>query len=169
MKFKTSYLITLAVLGIILLYSYYYYFKTDSKSQLLWGRVSGNLLITYYISMLLSMTGFLLLFYYLMISNSFTNTDSIKIFISMLCIIIISMLWMPLSLNYLHKKENITKYLTIFVLFLVALSTLYLVYVLYGIKENNNILFKNLAFCGILYFFIHSFFFDFITWSKNFF
>jgi hypothetical protein len=169
MKFPVSYLITLAILGVILLYSYYYYFKNDNKSQLLWGKVKGNLLIVYYISMLLSAIGFLLLFSYLIVSNSFKSEEIIKIFVSLLCIIIISMFWMPLSLNYLHKKDIITKYFTIIVLFLVALSTLYLLYVLYNVKENNNILFKNLAFYGMLYFFIHAFFFDFITWSKNFF
>ena len=169
MKFPVSYLITLAVLGAILLYSYYYYFKNDNKSPLLWGKVKGNLLTVYYISMLLSAIGFLLLFSYLIVSNNLTSEQIIKIFVSLMCIIIISMFWMPLSLSYLHKKDVITKYLTILVLFLVALSTLYLLYVLYGVKENNNILFKNLGFYGMIYFFIHAFFFDFITWSKNFF
>ena len=77
------------------------------------------------------------------------------------------MFWMPASLMYLHKKTNMNKYLVLLVLFLVAMTSLYLVYLLSRYSDNG--LSKDLAIYGITYFFIHAFFFDFITWSYNFF
>jgi hypothetical protein len=81
------------------------------------------------------------------------------------------MFWMPLSLYYVKNKSELIKYLIILVLFLVALSTLYLLYVLKNknINDKYNGLSKNLALIGMTYFFIHAFFFDTITWSYNFF
>ena len=77
------------------------------------------------------------------------------------------MFWMPLSLNYLAKKSDLLKYLIILVLLIVSIATLYLIYVLYKVKENKYIFNKNLALAGMVYFFIHAFFFDCITWSYN--
>ena len=152
----------LAILGIALLYSYYYYFVSDPNSKFLWGRITGNLLKVYYVSMLLSTIGFLLLFYYIL-----SLKQSTSIFVVTACIIILSMFWMPASLMYLHKKTNMNKYLVLLVLFLVAMTSLYLVYLLSRYSDNG--LSKDLAIYGITYFFIHAFFFDFITWSYNFF
>jgi hypothetical protein len=165
MEFNRIYIFILAILGIILLYSYYYFFKTDNNSIKLWGRIKGNLLKLYYVSMLLSALGFLLLFYYIVTSNIFTQNNINLIFGLLISIIVISMFWMPLSLYYMKNKSEVIKYLIIFILFLVALSTLYLLYVLKSINDKNN----KLALIGMTYFFIHAFFFDTITWSYNFF
>ena len=169
MQFNRSYIFILAILGIILLYSYYYFFKNDNNSKKLWGRINGSLLNVYYVSMLLSTLGFLLLFYYIVTSNNFTQNNINLIFGLLIAIIVISMFWMPLSLYYFKNKSITIKYLIILVLFLVALSTLYLLYVLKNINDKYNSLSKNLALIGMTYFFIHAFFFDTITWSYNFF
>jgi hypothetical protein len=170
MKFGTKNIIIISILGIILLYSYYYFLMKNPNSQsLLWGKIKGNFLNVYYVSMLLSLIGFILLFHYLIINNSFTQNEVNKLLISLICIIVISMFWMPLSLYYLKNKNAITKYLDLLVLFLVALSTFYLLTVISNINDNKNIVSKKLAFFGMLYFFIHVFFFDFISWSYNFF
>lgn len=169
MEFNKVYIFILAILGIILLYSYYYFFKNDNNSKKLWGKINGSLLNIYYVSMLLSTLGFLLLFYYIMTSNIFTKNNINLIFGLLIAIIVISMFWMPLSLYYVKNKSELIKYLIILVLFLVALSILYLLYVLKNINDKYNELSKNLALIGMTYFFIHAFFFDTITWSYNFF
>ncbi len=165
MKFNRIYIFILAILGIILLYSYYYFFKNNNNSKKLWGRINGNLLNLYYISMILSTMGFLLLFYYIITTNIFTQNNINLIFGLLIAIIVISMFWMPMSLYYIKNKSEVIKYLIIFILFMVALSTLYLLYVLKNINDKNN----KLALIGMTYFFIHAFFFDTIIWSYNFF
>lgn len=171
MQFNKSYIFILAILGIILLYSYYYLIVNNKNSMKLWGRINGNFLYIYYVSMLLSTIGFLFLFYYLNITNIFNQYQINRIFISLLCVVIISMLWMPLSLKYMNEtnKSNILMYQILAVLLLVALSSLYLVFLIYNIEDNSHKISKLLAVIGMSYFFIHAFFFDFITWSKNFF
>jgi hypothetical protein len=169
MQFNITYIYILAILGIILLYSYYYLFVNYKNSYELWGKIKGNLLNVYYVSMLLSTIGFLFLFYYLNITNIFNTTQINKIFISLVCIVVISMLWMPLSLQYLTKKNDFLMYQILLVLFLVSLSALYVVILLYNIKETEHKTSKLFALIGMIYFFIHAFFFDFITWSRNFF
>ena len=172
MKFNNIFILILAILGIILLYSYYYFFKNYSNSTKLWGRVKGNLLNIYYLSMILSTIGFLLLFYYIIIYNNFTQHNINQIFGLLAGIIIISMFWMPLSLYYFKNKKDLIKYLIILILLLVSLITLYLLFVLKNIdniNDNKYKISKNLALIGMTYFFIHAFFFDTILWSYNFF
>jgi hypothetical protein len=169
MLFNRNYIIIIALIGILLLYSYYYYATNDKRVLELWGRIKGNYLKIYYISMFVSAFGFLLFFYYLFISNSFTINEQYNIFCALLGIVVISILWMPLSLLYLRNKNNVLMISIILVLLLVALFTLYLLFLLYNINEKNYKLNKKLALYGMIYFFIHAFFFDFISWSINFF
>lgn len=169
MEFNRTYILILVILGVILLYSYYYYFINDKRSITLWGKIKGNLLNIYYLSMLLAALGFFLLFYYLIVGQNFTKNTSTKLIITLIIMLLLSMFWMPLSLKYLDKKENIYKYLVLLVLLLVSISIAYLLYILYNVTENKNILAKNFALIGMIYYFIHAFFFDFILWSYNFF
>jgi hypothetical protein len=166
MNFDKKYIIILSLSGIILLYSYYYFLKDYNISKL-WGKIKGNLLKIYYLSMILSVFGFIALFYYLLISNNFTKNDIFKIFIFLLLIILTSILWTPLSIKYLETNKNIFKYLTFFVLFLVALFTFLLLIALYNVNDNKYSLYKIIGLIGMTYFFIHVFFFDFIIWSYN--
>lgn len=170
MKFNTEYIIIISILGIILLYSYYYYAQKNQNNVLkLWGRIKGNFLYVYYASMLLSAIGFLFLFYYLFLTNSLTRDQINKMFIALILIIAVSIIWMPLSLYYLKNKKDIYKYLIIFVLLVVSFSILYFITILNNVKEDKNILQKKLALMGMTYFFIHCFFFDSLIWSYNFF
>jgi hypothetical protein len=169
MLFNREYIIILAILGIALLYQYYYLATTEKNVLKLWGRIKGILLNVYYVSMILSALGFLVFFYYLFISSSFSSSEITKMFIALVLIIVISMFWMPLSFRYLKKKSELLKYLIILVLFLVSVSTLYLIYVLNSVKEQKYIGYKNAALVGMIYFFIHVFFFDCTTWSYNYF
>lgn len=169
MKFDNKYIIIIAILGIILLYSYYYFGKNTENVNKLWGRIKGNFLNVYYLSMILSTIGFLLLFYYLIISNNFTEDQVNKLFIALLLIVVVSMIWMPLSIYYLKNKKDLYKFLIYIVLFIVAISSLYLIYILNQTKEYKLKLYKNLAMIGMTYFFIHAFLFDFLMWTYNFF
>jgi len=169
MIFDRMYITILSIFGIALLYSYYYFLQDNNNILKLWGRIKGNLLNIYYVSMLLSTIGFILMFFYLFYSNNFTNNDILNIFICISMIVLISILWTPLSLTYIKTKENIYKYSTLLVLFLVALFTVLLIISLYNVKETKYILYKNIALGGMIYFFIHAFFFDFLIWSYHFF
>jgi hypothetical protein len=169
MLFDRNYIIFLAILGVILLYSYYYLAVNDKRVMELWGRIKGNFLNLYYLSMVLSTIGFLLFFYYIVVSTSFKRSDINHMFIALLAIIVISMLWMPLSLKYLRNKGPLLMFLITFVLFLVAVSALYLIFVLDNVNESKYILNKNLALYGMIYFFIHASVFDLTLWSYNFF
>ena len=171
MKFNKEYIFIISILGIILIYSYYYYVKKNyAIVNQLWGDIikSKNILNIYYLSMFLSLIGFLFLFYYLMINNTFTQNNIYHIFILLISIVIFSMFWMPLSLYYLKNKNEIIKYLILFVLFIVALSSFLLVVTLMQIPNSKNNISYILAIIGMIYFFIHTFFFDFIYWSYNF-
>jgi hypothetical protein len=169
MKFDKSYIFILSIVGIILLYSYYYFLKDNNNANKLWGSIKAPLLYIYYLSMLLSTIGFILLFFYLIYSDNFTRNNITQLFILILLIVSISILWTPLSITYLKEKNNLYKYLTLLVLFLVSLFSFLLLITLYNINDTKYIVSKNLALAGMLYFFIHAFFFDFITWSYHFF
>ena len=169
MIFNRNYIIIFSLLGLLLLYSYYYFLNDNKNTLKLWGSIKGSLLKVYYLSMLLSLIGFILLYIYLFISNSFSKNDSLKIFICVSLIVIMSIFWTPLSLQYLKTKENIYKYFTLFVLFIIALFSFLLLIALYDVNDTKYILYKNLALLGMTYFFIHVFLFDFILWSYHFF
>ena len=169
MRFDIAYIFIISILGLILLYSYYYFIKTNKISMKLWGNISGNLLYVYYLSMLLSTIGFLFLFYYLITTTTLEKDDIKNLFYGLLGIVVISMLWMPLSLRYLSNKTLLNKLLIIIVLLLVAISTVYVIFSLNAIKYKYNRTSYLLALYGMLYFFFHAFFFDSILWTYNFF
>ena len=78
MIFNRNYIIIFSLLGLLLLYSYYYFLNDNKNTLKLWGSIKGSLLKVYYLSMLLSLIGFILLYIYLFISNSFSKNDSCK-------------------------------------------------------------------------------------------
>jgi amino acid permease len=169
MEFNKSYIMIVAFFGILLLYSYYYFLKDNDNASKLWGRIKGNLLKIYYLSMLLATIGFILFFYYLLKGKDFLKEDICKIFMYTLGIVIISIFWTPFALEYYKTKKDIYKYLTILVLFLVALFSLLLVVTLYNVNEKDNLLNKKMALAGMIYFLIHTGLFDLILWSFHFF
>ena len=72
-------------------------------------------------------------------------------------------------LGFLGGLGGTETILIIAVLLVVALASLYLIYILNQVQENKLILNKKLALLGMIYFFIHAFFFDSLIWSYNFF
>lgn len=169
MKFPFYYFLIIGILGMILLYSYYYYAINNSNVLKLWGKIKGNLLNIYYLSMIISAISFLFFLIYLVISNSLRNDEVNKLFIGIILIIIFSMFWMPLSLKYLKKNNLYNKFLIYLVLFIVSISSFYLLIIINNITDNKNTILKNISLYGMIYFFIHVFFFDFILWTNNFF
>ena len=168
MRFSNSHFFVIFVLGVILLYSYYYFLAEDPNNiSALWGTIKGNLLSFYYVSMLLSALGFIALVVYLFNTNNLTNGQIKQLFLSMMAIVVISMLWLPISLLYLKDKNMSYRIMDLIVLFLVAASSFYCAYVLYKIKDKEHQVLKNVALGGMSYFFFHTFFLDFITWSSN--
>ncbi len=173
----SSFLIIIS-LGIILLYSYYY-LATHNKANVnaLWGNIRNikHLIPVYIGSMFLSAIGFLLALYYLYKTNSVTLYEKKMIPLSLIVIVGASIFWMPLSLNYLNlkNKTNLSstylKYLIISVLTIVAFASLYSTILINNIREKNYKLEQKIATIGMSYFFIHTFFFDNLSWNYNFF
>ena len=173
-KISLTSFILIILSGAILLYSYYYLGTTNSNvASKLWGRINdiSHLTKVYVFSMFLSAFGFLYTLYYLYKTNSLSRKETKLIPMSFIAIIVASLFWMPLSLNYLtdKKKSQYLKYTIIGVLSIVAFSSLYSTALINNIKERNYKLQHNIATYGMMYFFIHTFFLDNLIWSYNFF
>jgi len=169
---KVSYFsfIYIAILGSLLIYSYYYYGTNDPKNALkLWGDIDSYLRTFYIISMGLSAIGFLTLLSYLLKSNSLSSLQASHIVIALLCIIIFSLFWMPLSLVYLKSSYVSIKYSIIVILLIVAFASLYSLTLINNIKEKTYNLHKQMALIGTSYFFFHTFVLDSLLWSYKFF
>ena len=173
----SSFLIIIS-LGIILLYSYYY-LATQNKANVnaLWGNIRNikHLIPVYVGSMFLSAIGFLVALYYLYKTNSVTLYEKKMIPLSLMVIVFASIFWMPMALNYLKLKNKTNlnstylKYAIIGVLSLVAFTTLYSTILIKNIREKNYKFEQKIATIGMSYFFIHTFFFDNVSWNYNFF
>jgi len=173
----SSFLIIIS-LGILLLYSYYY-LGSNNKTNVnaLWGgiRYIKHLIPVYIGSMFLSAIGFLSALYYLYKTSSLTTYEKKMIPISLMVIVLASIFWMPLSLNYLNLKNKTNlksaylKYAIICVLSIVAFASFYSTKLINDIREKKYTTEKKLATIGMSYFFIHTFFFDNVSWNYNFF
>lgn len=172
MEFNKNYLVIISILGILLLYSYYFLIKQQkSNADRLWGRIkgTGDLQKYYEISMVLAAVGFLVMMFYLLVGDSFTESDIKHIFISSLIITIVSMFWMPLSLYYINNHNIWLKYIIIIILLIVAFSSYYLLVRLYWINEKKYSIVRTLSIIGMILFFLHTFILDSIIWPKYFF
>ena len=172
MEFNKLYLLIISILGLLLLYSYYYFFNLKkSNFDDLWGRIDrkSKLHNFYLVSMCLAALGFMLMLYYFLVSDSFSQSDITQLFILSLLIVVISMIWMPLSLEYVKYPRTWLKILIIIVLLVIAFSGLYTIIKLYMINDTRNKISRNLAILGMIYFFFHTFFLDTIIWTINFF
>ena len=138
----------------ILIYSYYYLLKgiEEKVMKQMWGGIDGNVKKVYLYSMLLCIASMLFIFKKIYESN-LSNYNNY--FIAMLLILLPSIMWTPLSLQYLNNRSNTIKYSILLVLLLVSIGS----YLLY--QENKNI--------GSKYFTFHVFCLDFIYWSYRFF
>jgi hypothetical protein len=172
MEFNKIYFSIISILGILLLYSYYYFLNLK-KSNLrdLWGRIKTgtNFYNFYLISMIIAALGFLLMMYYLLVGNLFTQKDITHLFISSLVILVASLLWMPLSLEYIRHPSLWLKMIIIIILLMVACAGYYIILRLYWINDRENKSARILSILGMIYFFFHTFILDAIIWSRNFF
>lgn len=170
MKFEQNYFIIIALLGAILLLTYYNFIHSGiDNAELLWGRIKDNLRKMYYVSMLITAISFILILYYLFLTNSLDYNNSLQILMTICAIIILSMFWMPISLKYLIVKLDKYKILITAILFFVALASLLLAIELYKINEKKYKTQKNIAFAAAIYFFFHTFVLDTIVWTQHFF
>ena len=170
MKIPLQEFIQIGILGLLLLYSYYYYgTKGNINMEKLWGNIKDPLKTFNIISIFITAFGFLLMLSYLHKTNSLSPTQIQKLLTAILIIITVSLFWMPLSIEYLkgNKQSTFLKYLILLVLFIVAFTGLYVVISLNSIKETRYKGSKKLAVYGMSYFFLHTFGLDFITWSYN--
>jgi len=168
MNFPNTYFLFIVILGALLLYSYYHFLKKTTADKL-WGRIKGKFRLFYYLSMLISAVGFLLLLYYLYKNNNLTMGQIDTLYLWILLFIIISMFWMPFSIEYIVKKSIYVQYSVYFVLFLVALSALMILHTLLNIKDKQFIQERLLAIIGVSYLFFHTFVMDLILWTQSFF
>ena len=161
--------VSILVFGAFLLYSYYRLGTQTPYVNKLWGSIKNNLKNFYTFSILLCAIPYLTTLYYVNTSKSIDIHIKNNILCGLLCIVLFSIFWMPLSILYLLKKEDKTmiQQLVLITLFLVACSALYVVMNLHQIK-SNDLLYK-ISYYGMCYFLFHVFVLDFITWSYNFF
>ncbi len=172
MDFPKSYIFIILLLSIILILSYPYFLKDNA--EYLWGPIKGNFRKIYYISIFLVFIGFIPLSYLLLTCKQWSTTEINNIFYSFLVLIIMSWIWIPLSVQYAISKNNSSKnmyrMIIVIVLLLVSLSIVSLYFISKKHFENHpqlykNTYFKSLLFIGLFYAFFHTFFMDFILWA----
>ena len=153
--------------GALLLYSYYYYAR-ENKSIVhkLWGAIRPPLKYGYYGSISLAATGFLITLGYLW---QLTGQPKLryKVLLGLFMLTFASLFWMPLALAYLKNKYVVYKYGVVGTLLIVALYSFYALSYLREIRDTS--IYKEIAVYGMTYFCIHTFFFDTILWTYNFF
>ena len=168
-KMNNLVLYTNLILGSMLLFSYYYIAKKNiNKVEKLWGNIKNLERKITIFSMILTGLLYLLVLNYLVFHTSKLDQLKIKDIVRYQAILIIaSMLWMPLCINYLERKELITKIAIILILFVVSMCALAIFYNIY--KLNDKSIFRTQALIGSFMLFFHSFFLDFLNWNYNFF
>jgi len=174
MQFNRLYLFILILLFLTLLYSYYYFSKSAPNFQKLWGRIAESHKSIYYGSVSITLIAFIIFLYYLGISNSFIDdktsiNQTTKLFTILVIFLLLSISWTPMSLSYLNNKSVFRKYQIILIMFLIPLSLIYPIYVLYNLRDDKNRLLKNISLAGIIYYCLHTFILDGILWSYYFF
>jgi hypothetical protein len=167
LSFPLQNTLSIALLGSILIYSYYYLSKQyPSIIEALWGTIKGQTRQFYFYSIGFCFICYIFIFMYIF-SRKWIQNDISQITIAISSMIISSMLWMPLSIQYHLQKDkqikDLLRILIIFVLLVVALSALYLVLILWKIRDNG--LMYKLALLGSMYFFFQVFVLDFIYWN----
>lgn len=174
MQFNRIYLFIIILLFLTLLYSYYYFSKSAPNFQKLWGRIQESKKNIYYGSIFITLVAFIIFLYYLWASNSFIDDktgihQTRKLFVILVIFLLLSISWTPMSLYYLTNKSTTLKYQIILLMFLIPLSLIYPIYVLYNLQDDKHKLLKNISLAGIIYYFLHTFILDGILWCYYFF
>ena len=166
------------ILGLLLLYSYYFSINKLENSQRLWGRIHEKYRPIYVISMLIAALGYIFMIYFLGFKVKNNSKLMNEILVLQIIVILASMLWMPLTIRYIKNKNEdknknkniILKFTIILILFTVAIASLGNFFKVLSInfpkKDKNVRLFSVL---GAFYLFFHTFSLDFLSWNYNFF
>ena len=158
------------ILGTLLLFSYFYIGSQQKKGTVekLWGNIKGTSRTLTIMSIFIAGILYLPIIYYLGFKTDGANKELLKQILKYQAIfIIVSMIWMPLSISYLENKNILTKFGIIMTLFVVAMSVLMFSYKIFKLDTPLNNL-KIMALVGCAYLFFHTFFMDFIVWNYNF-
>ena len=168
-KINPSAIFFLGLLGLLLLYSYYYYAKqNESNLTKLWARIKAPYQPYYIGSMFLSAFGFLFVLGYLAQTSALKSDQATHLLRALFSIVFLSLFWMPASLSYLQQgRPAWLKYSIIGLLLAIAFASLYATTIINTIAETT--LSKQVAVFSMAYFFCHTFFLDTLTWSANFF
>ena len=174
---KTSLLAVNFILGSILIYSYYHYItKSRVPIKKLWGK-AFDLKHLYLISMVLAAIGYILVVVFSVFKTPNTKINNAiisNLMVIQVVIIVVSMLWMPMTLVYLKEKasRSYTMIAIVFILFIVALASAKQMIIVRNITPENNQCaryMKTAAIVGAGYFLFHTFAFDFLGWELGFF
>ena len=158
------------ILGLLLLYSYYFLINKLEKPQRLWGRIHEKYRPIYTVSMLLAALGYMLMMYFLVVKVKNNNELMREILVLQIIVILASMLWMPLTIRYMKNKNAIIKSIVILVLFTVAIASFgnfFKVSKIIVPKKEKYL--KLISILGAFYLFFHTFVLDFLLWNYNFF
>lgn len=171
---KWSILAVNVIFGCVLLYSYYHYItKSGVPTKTLWGK-AYKVEKLYLASMVLAALGYLavLVFTVFKTPNTKMNNGLLSnLLVIQVLIIGVSMLWLPMTLIHLKKdsNKNLTMFAVLVILFIVAMSASKQFLLVRNLTPENNDCAKTVAKLGAGYFFVHTFFFDFIGWDLGFF
>ena len=165
------------IFGGILIYSYYHYItKGGVPTKTLWGK-AYKLEKVYLASLILAAVGYLLVLVFSVFKTPNTKANNgilANLFVIQVLIVVVSMLWLPMTLAYLKEKKNRTFSMiaVLLILFIVALASAKQILLVKNLNPENNSCaktMKTLAKVGAGYFFVHTFFFDFMGWDIGFF
>ncbi len=164
------------VFGAVLLFSYYKYINfggVDLKT--LWGK-AYSVKKLYLASVYLAALAYALLLFFAIFKTVNTKRNNAilsNLTIIQVLIIVISMLWLPLTLVYLKEgKKPFAMLAVLIVLFIVGIASFKQIRLIQNLVSENTQCAKmtqQAAVVGAGVFFIHTFFFDFIGWSCGFF
>lgn len=171
MNFPIKNTLFIALLGTILLYSYYYFSnKYPSAIEKLWGNIKGKTRQFYYYSIALCFICYIFIFLYFFSKKDLDENTIYKITLAISGMILASMIWMPLSIQYLNEKTSLIFTMITLTLLLVSIFAFYLIIIIQHQKENTNYMkiLKAIALLSASYFFFQVFVLDLIFWNLNF-
>ena len=162
--------------GAVLLFSYYRYIKYGGVPiKTLWGK-AYSVRKAYTASMILAALGYAILLFFTLFktTNSARNTALISnLLIVQVLIIVVSMIWLPLTLLYVKEgRKPFLMLAVIIVLFIVGIASFKQIKIIQSLTPESNECAKvtqKVAVVGAGVFFFHTFFLDFIGWSCGFF
>ena len=131
------------IFGGILIYSYYHYItKGGVPTKMLWGK-AYKLEKVYLASMILAAVGYLLVLVFSVFKTPNTKLNNgilSNLLVIQVLIVVVSMLWLPMTLAYLKEKKNRTFTMTavLLILFIVALASAKQFLLIRNLTPENN-------------------------------